>query len=257
MGGNICSFCLRVVGIFSVCAAALLPMSAVAQNHYVYNLDPTSTFFDIQGTPVVQDADNPISWGNGSFLSQVTGAQTLMYINLHSVFQTTGLTIGDIAGFNYYTRKTDDAVTTNWSARIYTEKADSASWFKYRFDAGQHNAPDTDWAQWDSSDSNHFYQIVDRTSGSDSVVYDTPYSWSHVLGNSSYTDLELLYFAFLLVPSSQAETFNHIARIEFQLANGDTAVLNLIPEPAHIAGIILLALFGFVFWRRYVRSRKG
>ncbi len=236
--------------------AVLVPGLINAQTHYVYYLHSNDPLFDIQGPGVTEFGDT-LAPGDGSFEGNVFfgSSNTLMYIDLNAVFQTTtNLLIGDIAGFTYYTKKNDIATTTNWSARIYTAPVPESAWYQYRFDAGQHNAPDTSWTLWNANDTGHFYNINDRSNGGNSND-EFSYTWDFVINNPTFASTELLYFAFLL-PDAMVNK-NHIALIEFTLSNGDVATLHLIPEPAHAAGILLSLLFAAIFYRRYLRTRKS
>lgn len=221
-----------------------------AQIHHVYYLQPSDAFFDIQG-PAVNAVGDSSAPGGGFFQGNVSAgdSNTLMYIDLKQVFQTsTDLKLGDIAGFTYYTKKNNPGTTTNWSARIYSAPVPGSAWYQYRFDARQLNASNTDWTQWSANDTDHFYQINDRSNGGNSNITQD-YTWEDIRTDPGYSSLDLLYFSFLL--SGTADNNNQIAMIELQLVNGDTATLHLVPEPAHAAmGILFLSLLGIVVYRK-------
>jgi hypothetical protein len=234
---------------------ALVPCMAQAQNHFDYYLYPDSPLLDIQGPPVSNHGSSSAP-GGGYFSGNTTiiSDNTLMYIDLNAVFQTTtNLLIGDIVGFTYYTIKGSETAATNWAARIYTAPVPNSSWYQYRFDGAQHIAPTMDWTLLDGNDPGYFYNLNDRSDGGNTNE-EFSYGWSDIVGTPKYASAELLYFAFLLPGSS--DNTNGIALIEFTLANGDTATLYLIPEPEQVAGCLLSLLFIAIFSRRYLRSRR-
>lgn len=272
----------------SVFTIALTGAAASAATNYTYDVAPSdlvpkSQFIGPHGggtNPLAYDSDSarpgaaagaPTGFGDSSFFASVdeSGATQAdryrtLRIGLHGLAgpSNTNITVGDIAGFSYQTKKgvLDSYPTAiDWRPSIYTTPIDKASdandkllgsgdattWYRNRiqaftYEAAGLNAPADQWNTWSTEGSENALRFSVNRSGfttanitweelSDGAVTRGANTWD-------FRTEQVMMIDFSLGANSGGSTIaSQLDAIVIHLKNGDSVTLNLVPEPTSLA----------------------
>ncbi len=258
--------------LFTICfvAAMILAICGLSQaTIYNYNVGPGNlagglAFDNGQGgemfgydpdqdPPIGSNQAGPTGFGNSCFWSDVQGSAagggrdyTSFRMSPKDIFDMEDVTISDLAGISYFTKNIDTA-KIDWQLKIYTEgdMTDNIPWYGYRFNFTRPENPDNAWYLSSTATNLTVYEIHNKWNN----------TYPSVPGGGTLSALDTLYGAekilFIDIIASYASSSppcdSYLDGVTIILDNGDTAIMNLVPEPATIA---LLGLGALTFVRR-------
>ena len=224
------------------------PAFANGQGGEPFGYDPDSV------KPLGSDQDGPAGFGGSCFWADVQGSAagggvnyTAIRLSPKDIFGMTDVTIGDLAEISYYTKWVSDL---DWQLKIYTEGEEAGDWYGYRFNFTRPNFGDNEWNLSSTDDNLLVDYIVTKTTGGSTTV-----PGSGLLSDlyAGFGDKKILFMDIIssyMTDSPAGDSY--LDGIGIELTNGDTATINLVPEPSAIVLLLASALFGL-----FVRKRRA
>lgn len=212
---------------------------------YSYDLDQLAAKTEPvtldSGTPTPHP-ESPVSWAGGSISSGLTGAAGSqygqIYIDLNALLGRDAVTnpvkFNEVVGFTYYTRHSVASAPLNWSIRIYTNKHEGdTGWYRYRFEGISPTQANTDWFLTDANTEGVINRVNRRVGSSNTNTNLADATLAGLIADSDFANEDILFYSLFVGQSGYQNSLDHyLTGLTFEMANGDTHHVALIPEPS-------------------------
>ena len=191
-------------------------------------------------------------FGQNSLAASGSGKNQL-YFDSDTLFGSSDLTIGDIASIEYSTLKSSGGSSPDWFVQIYTAPyagSPGSNWYGNRIQAEPYlasnvDAPADEWNDWTTDSGTNSLNWGDSSEGGFGAGIG---SWSDLQstsvsgGSGTYGEAAVLFFTFG-TGSGWADGFTgQISPITVNFTNGTGTIVNFVPAPSALAGILGLGL---------------
>ena len=194
--------------------------------------------------------------GGETSLAASGDGKNQFYVTGEALFGTASVTIDDIASIQYATNKSGGGGSPDWFVQIYTTPyagSPGSSWYGNRIQAEPYlasnvNAPADQWNDWTTesgvTNSLNWGDSSNGDFGASLGSWDTLKSTSVLDGSGTYGDAGVLFFTFG-TGSGWADGFDgQISPITVNFTDGTGTIINFVPSPPALAGLLGLGLAG-------------
>ena len=266
---------MKMRKLITICAVVtmILAVSGVAQagvTAYTYDVGPGDlagggAFDNGQGgepfgydhdqaPPIGVDVAGPAGFGDSCFWSNVQGTAagggrdyTSLRLSPKDIFGVTDVTVAQLSKISYLTKQQFDTSNPDmdmaWQIKIYTE-GDPGNWYGVKIELTKPLYNDNNWNLNSTDDNLSVYKTVIKDSGFGTLSAGT--SFAAMI--AEYSSEKIMFIDVVAGwNSSSPPVYSYLDGVKLELTTGDTATMNLVPEPATMA---LFGLGGLLLRRR-------
>ena len=202
-----------------------------------------------QGPPIGVEVAGPTGFGSSSFWSNVQGSAagggrdyTSLRLSPKDIFGMSDVTVGQLSSISYWTKQQFSTNDLAWQVKIYTE-GDPGNWYGVNIELTKPTYSDTDWHLNSTDDNLNIYKTVLKDTGFDDLDAGT-----FADAVAEYGTEKILFIDVIAGwASTSPPVYSYLDGVTLELTTGDTAAMNLVPEPTTIC---LLGLGGLALRRK-------